>query len=134
MITAVWRKPPGRAKLNLERDIRRGAQLVTEIENIGNADAPGPGGGVRLDETYITHFTTQAPLETDSAVADVRAHGTTVWVASQGPHLQRALIARRLGLGAGKVRVFDQRVDREIEPKVPIKIALRELTAEQVMW
>ena len=104
-ITARWRKPPGRAKLNLERDIRRGAQLVTEIENIGNVDAPGPGGGVRLDETYITHFTTQAPLETDSAVADVRAHGTTVWVASQGPHLQRALIARRLGLNAGKVRV-----------------------------
>ena len=35
----------------------------------------------------------------------MRLDGTTVWVASQGPHLQRTLIARRLGLGAGKVRV-----------------------------
>ena len=60
---------------------------------------------MRLSETYQTHFTTQAPLETDTAVADMGSRGGTVWVGSQGPFLQRALVAKRLRITESDVHI-----------------------------
>ena len=83
----------------------RGAQFVAELENVGNPNTEIAAAHVRLSETYQTHFTTQAPLETDTAVADADSRGGTVWVGSQGPFLQRELVARRLRIAESDVHV-----------------------------
>ncbi|WP_231626602.1 molybdopterin cofactor-binding domain-containing protein [Streptomyces apocyni] len=44
-----------------------------------------------------------APLETNSAVADVRADGATVWTAAQSPIAARAAVAKAVGLASAKV-------------------------------
>ncbi|MFP3990606.1 molybdopterin cofactor-binding domain-containing protein [Streptomyces sp. E11-3] len=44
-----------------------------------------------------------APLETNSAVADVRADRATVWTAAQSPIAARAAVAKAVGLPAARV-------------------------------
>jgi isoquinoline 1-oxidoreductase beta subunit len=65
-----------------------------------------PGPGVQhLDAEFDFAFVSHAPLETNCAIADVRADRATVWSAVQAPILARQRIARSLGLPDGEVTV-----------------------------
>ena len=128
---ARWKKPRRRRRLRLKKEIRRGAQFLAEIENRGNPQAAIANASIRLSETYQTHFITQAPLETDTAVADTGARGSTVWVGSQGPFLQRAMVARRLKIAESDVHVVGMPVGGGYGGKLsnPISAETAELSA-----
>jgi len=128
---ARWAKPTRPRQLRLESEIRRGAQFVAELENVGNPNTEIAAAHVRLSETYQTHFTTQAPLETDTAVADADSRGGTVWVGSQGPFLQRELVARRLRIAESDVHVVGMPVGGGYGGKLgnPVSAETAELSA-----
>ncbi len=64
---------------------------------------PVPGG--QLDAEFAFAFVSHAPLETNSAVADVRPDRATVWSALKSPIVAQQTIAAELGLPVDKVTV-----------------------------
>ncbi|WP_312866442.1 xanthine dehydrogenase family protein molybdopterin-binding subunit [Streptomyces boluensis] len=56
-----------------------------------------------IDAEYDFAPVSHAPLETNSAVADVRADRATVWTAAQSPIAARAAVAKAVGLPAARV-------------------------------
>ncbi|NRQ48377.1 xanthine dehydrogenase family protein molybdopterin-binding subunit [Aeromicrobium stalagmiti] len=62
-----------------------------------------PKTGLSLDAEFDFHFVSHAPLEPNSAVADVRKDGATIWAAAKSPIIAAQAIAQELGLPQGKV-------------------------------
>jgi len=60
-----------------------------------------------LSETYLTQYATQAPIETDTAVAKMSEDGTSydVWAATQNPWKVRESTARYVGVKHSQVRI-----------------------------
>ncbi|MDI3404780.1 xanthine dehydrogenase family protein molybdopterin-binding subunit [Streptomyces cavernicola] len=56
-----------------------------------------------IDAEYDFAPVSHAPLETNSAVADVRDDRATVWTAAQSPIAARAAVAKAIGLPASRV-------------------------------
>ncbi|MFM9367266.1 molybdopterin cofactor-binding domain-containing protein [Streptomyces sp. Da 82-17] len=56
-----------------------------------------------IDAEYDFAPVSHAPLETNSAVADVRADRATVWTAAQSPIAARSAVAEAIGLPASRV-------------------------------
>jgi len=68
-VAARWRLPRRPVNLNLESEIRAGAEFVQELESEGDVNDALRSSDIKLTESYLTQFTTQAPIETDTAVA-----------------------------------------------------------------
>jgi len=107
-VDAKWSTPMRPKELKLEEEIRANARLVELKEKQGNVDTGLAQSYLMVSETYITHFTTQAPIETDTAMVRLENGGNqaTAWVSSQHPHRAREIIARSIGLPESDVRVI----------------------------
>ncbi len=105
---AEWSTPKRPEELNLEEEIRAKAKLVEFKEKQGNVDTGLAESYLTVSETYVTHFTTQAPIETDTALVSLENGGnkTTAWVSSQHPHRARKIIAESLRFPESEVRVI----------------------------
>jgi nicotinate dehydrogenase subunit B len=61
---------------------------------------------IKFEETYFTPYVAHAPMETHSALADVKEDGATVWIGTQRPFGAQTEIAQTLRLPADKVRII----------------------------
>lgn len=107
-VDVKWTKPTRRKKLNVEKEIRAGAQLIETKEESGDVNAGLAASHLVVSETYLTQYTSQAPIETDTAVArleDTPEH-YTVWAASQYPFKARYISARSVRTQERNVRVI----------------------------
>ena len=95
-ISAEWSIPRRPEQLSLENESRSRAKLIKEMERLGNVDQGLTVSDFVLSETYTTHYATQAPIETDTALARVEDGGkrATVWVSSQYPYKAREIISK----------------------------------------
>lgn len=59
-----------------------------------------------FEAVYLSPYVAHAPLETHSALADVREDGATVWVGTQRPFGADQEIGRALGMAPEKVRII----------------------------
>ena len=108
VVKATWSMPSRPKELRLEEEVRANAKLLEIKEKEGDVDAGLASSFRTVSETYTTHFTTQAPIETDTAVVRLEKGGAeaTAWVSSQHPHKARELIARSLHIPQSNVRVL----------------------------
>jgi len=106
-VKAEWSVPERSQILRLEEESRAGAELLEVKEDEGNVDAGLAASDVVLAETYTTQYTTQAPMETDTAVARLESGGThaTVWASSQYPYRAREIVAKFLRIPESNVHV-----------------------------
>ena len=58
-----------------------------------------------VDAEFDFHFVSHAPLEPNSAIADVRKDGATIWAGLKSPVIAKQTIANELGLPHDKVTV-----------------------------
>lgn len=73
----------------------------------GDIDAGFAAADLILEETYRLPTHSATPLEPRAALASWDAAGRlTVWKATRGVHVDRAALARVLGISAGRVRVI----------------------------
>jgi isoquinoline 1-oxidoreductase len=95
-VKAEWSVPERAEELRLEEESRARARLYEVKEQDGNVEAGLATSDLVVSETYTTQYTTQAPMETDTALAQLENGGTraTVWVSSQHPFMARAIISR----------------------------------------
>lgn len=107
-VEAKWSTPRRSKEFNVEEEIRATARFVELKEKQGNVDAGLAESYLTVSETYITHFTTQAPIETDTALVRLENGGykATAWVSSQHPHRAREIIAKSLHVPESDVRVI----------------------------
>lgn len=68
-----------------------------------------PPASEYVEGTFQFNFVSHSPLETFDAIADVRADGADVWVASQAPDLARASVAKALGMSPTDVTMHQVR-------------------------
>jgi isoquinoline 1-oxidoreductase beta subunit len=61
-----------------------------------------------VDGEFDFVFVSHAPMESNSAVADVRADSATIWAGLKSPILAKQTIAKELGLPENKVTVHVQ--------------------------
>lgn len=107
-IKAEWTVPARPKELRLEEESRARAKLYEVKENIGDVEAGLAASDLVLSETYTTQYTTQAPMETDTAVALTEDGGqrATVWASSQHPYKARELVSGFLGISRSQVHVI----------------------------
>ena len=73
----------------------------------GDIDAGFAAADIILEETYRLPTHSATPLEPRAALADWDADGRlTVWKSTRGVHVDRAALARVLGISADRVRVI----------------------------
>lgn len=100
-----WQGLPGSE--NLDRHVRESTLDRNEtIVNKGDPAAALPTTAKQLSATYTWPCQSHASLGPSCAVADVRADGTTIWTASQGPHGMRTSFSRIFGIPGDKLRVI----------------------------
>jgi nicotinate dehydrogenase subunit B len=61
---------------------------------------------LKFDETYLTPYVAHAPMETHTALADVKEDNATIWIGTQRPFGAPAEIAQAIKMTAEKVRVI----------------------------
>jgi nicotinate dehydrogenase subunit B len=89
----------------LHDHIRKAKSAKREIESTtGDVNAVFAQGGRVVEAEYEWPFQSHASLAPACAVAEVTAHGVTVWHSSQKPHATSEAIAKMLGLAVEKVR------------------------------
>jgi nicotinate dehydrogenase subunit B len=76
------------------------------VEEKGDLVKGRAGASLRFSETYFTPYIAHAPMETHSALADVRGTEATVWASTQRPFGVQVEVARVLGMPEEKVRVI----------------------------
>ena len=81
--------PPGRVVAR-EGSIERGSNLADRI----------------FEETYFNSYVAHAPIETHTAVAEIKGERATVWASTQTPFSAQNEVAQALGFPAEKVRVI----------------------------
>ncbi|MBN2321171.1 MAG: xanthine dehydrogenase family protein molybdopterin-binding subunit [Acidobacteria bacterium] len=59
-----------------------------------------------FDAAYFTPYVAHAPLETHSALADVKGDSATVWVGTQRPFGADSQVAQAIGLNSDNVRII----------------------------
>ncbi|MEE4271302.1 MAG: molybdopterin cofactor-binding domain-containing protein [Thermoanaerobaculales bacterium] len=105
-LAPVWKVPTEPQEMDVEGWIRERATPVKTIEESGRAEDVLAAAEIRLGETYITQYATQAPIETETSVAEVGDDGVTVWASTQAPFKARKAVADRLKIDEEKVRVI----------------------------
>ena len=108
VVRADWTIPQRPKSLQLEEESRSKARLFQVIEQVGNVDAGLAASDFVISETYTTQYATQAPIETDAAVARLEDGGNraTVWVSSQYPFMAREIISRHAHMSNSNVHVI----------------------------
>jgi nicotinate dehydrogenase subunit B len=61
---------------------------------------------IRIEETYLNAYVAHAPVETHSAVAQLKDGRMTVWASTQAPFSVKPQVAQALGLPAKDVRII----------------------------
>ncbi len=112
-----------------------------DTESIGdyflkNAAAPEAKG--QFTSTFRTGYLAHAPLETHTAVAELKDGKLTAWIGTQSPFGARARIAQTLGLDEKQVRVITPFVGGGFGGKSPIgqgveAARLAQITGKPVM-
>ncbi len=107
-IKAEWSAPARPVELLLEEESRARAKFTEWKEREGDVEAGLAVSDLVLSETYTTQYTTQAPMETDTAVARMEdgGKGATVWASTQNPYKARELTSGLLGIPKSRVRVI----------------------------
>lgn len=107
-VKAEWSVPERSEILQLEEESRSRAELFEVIEQEGNVEAGLAASDLVVSETYTTQYTTQAPMETDTAVVRMDSGGTraTVWASSQHPHRARQIVSKFLELPESSIHVL----------------------------
>ena len=85
-----------------------GESNATVAEKLKAAEIPllpGVPGAQVLEEKFTFHFRSGSPLETNCAIADVRAESAEVWSSLKMPIVAQQKIAESLGLGTDAVIV-----------------------------
>ncbi|NOR13990.1 MAG: molybdopterin-dependent oxidoreductase [Candidatus Aminicenantes bacterium] len=107
-VNAEWSVPQRSEILQLEEESRSRAELFEVKEQEGNVDAGLAVSDLVVSETYTTQYTTQAPMETDTAIARMEDGGkrATVWASSQHPHRAREIVSKFLGIPESSIQVI----------------------------
>ncbi|MGB3862845.1 MAG: molybdopterin cofactor-binding domain-containing protein, partial [Candidatus Aminicenantaceae bacterium] len=107
-VKAEWSVPERSENLQLEKESRTRARLFEVKEQEGDVEAGLASSDLVLSETYTTQYTTQAPMETDTALARLEDGGTraTVWVSSQHPFMARTVISRYTHIPDSNIQVI----------------------------
>jgi CO/xanthine dehydrogenase Mo-binding subunit len=101
-----WSEPDRPRELDVEAEIRAGAELNRVMEQKGNVNTALAASTVLINETYVTQFMTQVPMETDTAVASVENGRLQVRLGTQNPFFVRRKIADQEGVPESQVRVI----------------------------
>jgi nicotinate dehydrogenase subunit B len=107
-IKAEWSVPERPENLKLEEESRARARLFEVKEQDGNVEDGLASSDLVVSETYTTQYTTQAPMETDVALARLENGGTkvTAWVSSQHPFMARTIISRYTHIPDSNIHVI----------------------------
>ena len=97
-----WKTPKRPRELEVEREIREGAELRKVIEEHGDLEDGFAKSSSELAETYLTQYASQVPIETETAIADVDGDEVTVWASTQAPFRARERVARHARRGGGQ--------------------------------
>jgi len=99
-VKSVCEKPTRPKELRVEQEIRAGAVFQEIKEQTGDVNAGLASSYKTLTETYRTHYTAWAPIETYTALAKMEPGGNevTIWSGSQYPHRVRELASLNLNL------------------------------------
>jgi isoquinoline 1-oxidoreductase len=107
-VKSQWSVPKRSKELRIEEEIRERAKFVEFKEQKGNIAAGLAASYKTISETYLTHNTAVAQIETDTAMAATENGGSeiTAWVAAQWPHEARRHIAKYLRVPETSVHVI----------------------------
>ena len=105
-VRAVWEKPQRPQRLDNEKEIRAGAELVAVLEEKGDVESELSRAERVVAETYLTQYATPTPMETHTAVADVQGDKAVVWTGTQNPLLMRYRIARKWKVPEENIRII----------------------------
>lgn len=107
-VKAEWSVPDRSENLDLVGESRARARLYEVREEEGNVEAGLASSDLVVSETYTTQYTTQAPMETDTALARLEDGGrrATVWVSSQHPFMARTIISRYTHIPESNIHVI----------------------------
>ena len=75
-------------------------------EQEGDLDAGRSESSQVFDVTYYNSYVAHAPIETHTAVAEIKDGKATVWSSTQAPFMQQPAIARAIGFNPENVRVI----------------------------
>ncbi len=89
-------------RAELEKAVRSPGKVV---RNQGDVDAAMAKAKTKVTAEYFVPHLTQAPMETPSAVVQVKDGFCEAWTCTQAPQATHDRLAKRLGLAADKVRV-----------------------------
>lgn len=101
-----WRVPAEPQDMDVEGWIRERAQPVKTIEESGRPGDVLADAENRVEETYVTQYATQMPIETETSIAEMDGDGVTVWASTQAPFKARKRVAARLEVEEEKVRII----------------------------
>lgn len=119
-VKSVCEKPTRPKELRVEQEIREGAVFQEIKEQIGDVNAGLSSSYKTLTETYRTHYTAWAPIETYTALAKMEPGGNevTIWSGSQYPHRVRELASLNLNLPESAVHFIHSPVGGAFGGKV----------------
>ena len=108
-VKGVWEKPKRTKELRVEKEVREGAVFQGIKEQTGDVEAGLASSYRRINETYRTHYTAWAPIETYTALANMNAGGNevTIWSGSQYPHRVRELASPVLNLPESSIHFIN---------------------------
>jgi isoquinoline 1-oxidoreductase len=108
-VKSVWEKPNRPKALHVEEEIRAGAVFQEIKEQAGDVNAVLASSYKTVSETYRTHYTAWAPLETYTALAKMEPGGNdvTIWSGSQYPHRVRELASLNLNLPESSIHFIN---------------------------
>lgn len=97
---------------------------------IANAKAPDATG--QFQSTFRTAYVAHAPMETHTAVAELKDGKLTAWVGTQSPFGARARIAQTLGLDEKSVRILTPYIGGGFGGKSPVGQAIEAARLAQI--
>jgi len=107
---ARWKVPERARELDVEGEIRAGAELKRLVEEHGDPERALERSRVVLSETYVTQYASQAPIETETAVAEVVGDAVTVWASTQAPFQSRTRVAKQLRVPEATIHIISMPV------------------------
>lgn len=97
-------------------DSRHNDSIFAHLENIATSErvvtesgdvATGQNMSASvLESSYYNHYVAHAPMETHTAIADVRGDKATLWVSTQTPFRVKPEVARTLDIPEDNVRII----------------------------
>ena len=109
-LDATWATPDRPRKFDNEAEIRDGARLEKSIEEAGDPEGGLTASAHTLTETYTTQYASQAPMETETAIAEVDDGRVTIWASTQAPFKIPPRVAQRLRIPEQDIRVISMPV------------------------